>query len=369
LEFKIPFTKLHIKNFNMTENSDKLRRILSLDGGGIRGIMTGQILVALEEKLNKKYFEIHGVQAEKPIRLGQYFDFVAGTSTGGILACILLCRDDNDIDYPRFSAKEAVGIYMKYGKEIFQPTFSGKLPGFLSGVGGSKFAGERIETILKEYLGNRPLSEMLKPCLITSYDIQQRKAVFFTSHDAKEKDNADFPMWQVARSTSAAPTYFPPAKAKAKDDLEFHTIDGGLFANNPTMCAVIEAMKIFRDEKNKLSRLDNLFILSIGTGEIRKKYDYAEAVKWGILRWISPIIDIMMTAVSETVDYQLRKLYKTLGQPDQYYRIMPELGDANPEMDDTTDKNLEALRQAGIQCAYTNDDCLSLIAEKLILNA
>ncbi len=56
-------------------------------------------------------------------------------------------------------------------------------------------------------------------------------------------------------------------------------------------------------------------------------------------------------------------------QPEQNYRIMPELGDANPEMDDTTDKNLEALRQAGIQCAYANDDCLSLIAEKLILNA
>lgn len=346
----------------------QLRRILSLDGGGIRGILTGQILIALEEKLNKKYYEIHQKQAEKPIRLGQYFDFVAGTSTGGILTCILLYRDDNDPTYPKFSAKEAVNLYIKYGAEIFQPTFYGRLPGFLSGVGGSKFTGDRIEAILKEYLGNRPLSEMLKPCLITSYDIQQRRAVFFTSHDAKEKDNADFPMWQVARSTSAAPTYFPPAKAVARDDLEFHTIDGGLFANNPSMCAVIEAMKVFRDEENNLSRLDNLFILSIGTGEIRKKYNYAEALKWGILRWIMPIIDIMMTGVSETVDYQLKKLYKTLDRPEQYFRIMPELGDANPELDNVSAQNIEALRQAGIQCAYQNDAVLDKISEILIRN-
>ncbi len=351
------------------DNNEKLHRILSLDGGGIRGIMTGQVLVALEEKLNKKYFQINGKHTEKPIRLGQYFDFVAGTSTGGILTCLLLCRDDKDPDYPKFSAKEAVEMYMKFGRVIFKPTFSGKLPGFLSGIGGSKFTSLQIENILKQYLGERTMSELLKPCLITSYDIQQRRAVFFTSHDAKSKDNADFPIWQVARSTSAAPTYFPPAVAAAKDDLMFHTIDGGLFANNPTMCAVIEAMKIFRDEKNKLSRLDNLFILSIGTGEIKKKYEYVDALKWGILRWITPIIDIMMTAVAETVDYQVRKLYKNLERPNQYFRIMPELGDANPEMDDVKDSNLQALRQAGLNCAFQNEDSLDKIAEILIRNS
>ena len=352
----------------MTEEKAKLHRVLSLDGGGIRGIMTGQVLVTLEEKLNKKYFEVHGKQAPKPIRLGQYFDIVAGTSTGGILTCLLLCRDDEDPEYPRFSAKDAVQIYIKHGRDIFKPTFSGKMPGFLSGLSGSKFGSTQLENILKQFMGNRRMSELLKPCLITSYDIQERKAVFFTSHDAQCKDNADFPIWQVARSTSAAPTYFPPAKAVAKDELEFHTIDGGLFANNPTMCAVVEAMKIFRDEKNKLSRLDDLFILSIGTGEIRKKYSYSDAIKWGLLRWISPIIDIMMTAVSETVDYQLKKLYKALELEKQYYRIMPELCDANPEMDDVSDKNIEALRQAGIKAAYNHEEELDKIAEILIKN-
>ena len=93
-----------------------------------------------------------------------------------------------------------------------------------------------------------------------------------------------------------------------------------------------------------------------------------DAVKWGILRWITPIIDIMMTAVSETVDYQVRKLYKNLERPNQYFRIMPELGDANPEMDDVKDGNLQALRQAGLNCAFENEDCLETIAELLIKN-
>jgi uncharacterized protein len=346
----------------------KLKRILSLDGGGIRGILTGQILIALEEKLNKKYYQIHGKQAERHLRIGQYFDLIAGTSTGGILTCVLLCPDDKDKNYPKFSAKEAVGLYMEYGNKIFKPTWAGKLPGIFSGFGGSKFTGDELENILKQYLGNRPLSSMLKPCLITSYDIQQRRAVFFTSHDAKSKDNADFPMWQVARSTSAAPTYFPPATAVGKDDLIFHTIDGGMFANNPAMCAMIESFKVFKDMEGDTISPNDLFILSIGTGEIKKKYPYDDARKWGILKWLIPILDIMMTGVSETVDYQLKKLFKTMSKEKQYYRIMPNIGDASPDMDVVSSSNLEALRQAGLNTALQYDDDLDEIAELLIRN-
>lgn len=346
----------------------KLKRILSLDGGGIRGILTGKILEALEEKLNEAYTKKNGSPREKPLRLGEYFDMVAGTSTGGILTCILLCPSDDDPKYPRFSAKEAVDIYLKKGPQIFKPTWAGRMPGFLEGIGGSKFGDMSMEDVLKSYLGEKKLSDMLKPCLITTYDIQERSAVFFTSHDAKTKESKDFALWQVCRSTSAAPTFFPPAQARSGDDFLLHTIDGGLFANNPTMCAFVEGLKIFRDETKHLIAADRMMIVSIGTGEIKKKYAFTEAVKWGTLRWVKPIIDIMMTGVSETVDYQLRKLFKTIDCPDQYYRIMPELGDANPEMDDISNANLEALRQAGIKNADINEDTLEKIAKMLIEN-
>jgi uncharacterized protein len=350
-------------------NEKKLKRILSLDGGGIRGILTGQILVALEDKLNKKYVQLKGVHPEKPLRLGQYFDMISGTSTGGILTCILLCPSDDDPNYPKFTAKQAVDLYEKNGKTIFKRTFSGKLPGFLSGIGGSKYGRQTMEELLKSYFGNRMLSELMKPCLITSYDIQQRRAVFFTQHDALDKDNANFPIWQVARSTSAAPSYFPPAQAEAKDSLMLNTIDGGLFANNPTMCAMIEALKVFSTDKNDMIGPDALFIVSIGTGEIKKAYSYSEAVKWGILRWIAPIIDIMMTGVSETVHYQLNKLYKTMGHASSYYRILPELGEASPDMDVADDNNIFKLKQAGLATALKYDDELEEIATKLIQNS
>ena len=142
----------------------KLKRILSLDGGGIRGVLTGKVLESLEGKLNDAYTQKHGAPREKPLRLGEYFDMMAGTSTGGILTCILLCPSDDDPNYPKFSAKEAVDIYLKNGATIFKPTFYGRLPGFLEGLGGSKFGDLSMQDLLKSYLKEIKLSQMIKPC-------------------------------------------------------------------------------------------------------------------------------------------------------------------------------------------------------------
>ena len=348
-------------------DTKKLKRILSLDGGGIRGVMTAQILVALEDTLNERYKVKNGAARAKPIRLAEYFDMIAGTSTGGILTCILLVPSKDDPTYPRFSAREALDLYVNNGANIFKPTFSGRLPGFLNGIGGSKFGGLSMEKILESYLKDSRLTDMLKPCLITSYDIQMRRAVFFTSHDAAEDGKYNYFLKDVARSTSAAPTYFPPATARSADDLLLYTIDGGLFANNPSMCALIEGLKVFKKGAEMFSP-EYMMILSIGTGIIKKPYSYAQAIKWGILRWVTPLIDIMMSSVSETVDYQLKKLFKTLNVPDNYYRIMPDLGYADSEMSNVSTQNIEALRQAGIMCAEENSDKLVKIADELLNN-
>ena len=95
------------------ENQPRLKRILSLDGGGIRGILVGRILMALETKLNAEYTRRNGTSPARPIRLAQYFDMMAGTSTGGILTCLMLCPSEDDPTYPRFSAEDAVNLYLK----------------------------------------------------------------------------------------------------------------------------------------------------------------------------------------------------------------------------------------------------------------
>ena len=350
------------------ENQPRLKRILSLDGGGIRGILVGRILMALETKLNAEYTRRNGTSPARPIRLAQYFDMMAGTSTGGILTCLMLCPSEDDATYPRFSAEDAVNLYLQNASTIFKRTFYGKLPSPFEGIGGVKYGSLGIEDLMKKYMKDYRLSDMILPCLITSYDIQARKAVFFTSKDALERVDENFLMWQVARSTSAAPTYFPPAIAHIKEDALFHTIDGGLFANNPTMCAVVEALKIFKSGGKKLASPDEFMVLSIGTGSIKKEYPFKQAVKWGVLRWLKPIIDIMMSGVSETVDYQLRKLYATIDCSKQYHRIIPELGDADSEMDNITPKNLAALVAAGDMSARNIDVELNEIVGMLLDN-
>lgn len=345
----------------------KLIKLLSLDGGGIRGLVTAVILSSLEEKLNEQYLKKFKQAPERPIRIAQVFDMLAGTSTGGILGCLLLIPDPAVPHYPLYSANEAIDLYLKKGGQIFTKSTPGRMP-LGSTFFGAKYTNRQIETLLEEYFKNMRMSELLRPCLITSYDIEKRRAVFFSQHDAKEKGKMyDFLVKDVARSTSAAPTYFPPGRAASEASLIYHTIDGGLFANNPTMCAVIESMKLFRNEETEdLLNPGQLFVLSIGTGTVQKQYKYDKAQGWGTVNWISPIIDIMMSAVSETVDYQLRKLYDSINKKNQYVRIMPDLYTADSEMDNTTADNLEALRQAGLSNVMEFDDKLSEVAETLI---
>ena len=343
----------------------ELKRVLSLDGGGIRGVITAAILVSLEEKLNIQYKAKFHKDPEKPIRLAQCFDFMAGTSTGGILATALLCPSEDDPTYPRYSAKEALDIYLKNGKAIFSPSWAGSIPLF-KGLFGSKYGATNIEMVLEKYFGTLRLSNLLRPCLITSYDIKARKALFFTSHDANDEDGRkDFYLKDVTRSTSAAPTFFPPTQSKSLGGIMHSSIDGGLFANNPTMCAVIEASKLF-GKGESLHNPAKMLIISIGTGTVEKPYEYEKAKAWGLLGWVQPIIDIMMSGVSETVDYQLKKLYETIGRKQQYIRIKPQLINADSEMDNVSDSNLEALVSDGNACALANDELLCTIAATLV---
>ncbi len=342
-------------------NAERLYRILSLDGGGIRGILSGEVLTALEKKIIEK-------TGNPKARLAEYFDLIAGTSTGGILTCLILCPDDHNPGYPKYSAQEAVDLYLLNGKKIFKPTISGRLPGLLSGLLGAKFESSDLEVLLKEKFGDIKLSDLVKPSLIASYDIEQRKAVFFTQHDAKANPADDFYVRDIARATSAAPTFFSPTIIPAINKDQYYSIDGGVYANNPAMCAAVEALKLFSPSENELLSPSNMFLLSISTGSIKKPYSYEKARRWGLVGWVSPLINIMMSGVSETVDYQLRKLFMSINRSQNYARIEPALGNASQEMDDVSDQNLKALSQSGISCAQKNDDLLNTIVDVLIKN-
>jgi patatin-like phospholipase/acyl hydrolase len=340
--------------------NSKLTRILSIDGGGIRGILPGQILIRLEEKLKL-------LDSNPTARLADYFDLMAGTSTGGILTCIYLCPEAPGIDRPRFSAKEAVELYLTKGSKIFDVSVWQQIK-TAGGLLDEKYSAEALENTLKNYLNKLRLSELIKPCIITAYDIRYRRAHFFTQHDARAKESHDFYVRDVARATSAAPTYFEVSNIAAIDRKFYTLIDGGVFANNPALCAYSEARTLEFDSNRKKPVAAEMAILSIGTGNIDTPYKFNKAKDWGLVEWIKPVIDIMMSGVSETVDYHMRQIFDASEKSNQYLRIDPELGKANREMDDASYKNLKALEEAGKLSAIENDEKLTAFANLLIAN-
>ncbi len=355
------------------DNSQKLYRILTIDGGGVKGILSGQILVALEAKLNNLYEKKFGAPRAKPVRVAEYFDFVAGTSTGGILTCLLLHSNqpkpqgalDKQLCIPDRTATDAVKLYVEHCQQIFTKSIWSKIP-FLNGIFGPKFKIGGYEKLLKTYFKSDKMSDLTRPCLIASYDIEVRRAVFFTQGDAIRSHDFDYPLTQVIRATSAAPTYFPPEKVKSPNikNQPIYAIDGGVFANNPSMCAFVEAIKMNVGKTN----FDNFYIVSLGLATKQDSYDFKKAIGWGLIKWIQPIISIMMSGVSETVDYQLRKIYGAIGKPDYYTRIVPDLGEASTSIELTTHENIKALTDAGLVATIAYNDALDKIAQTIFNN-
>ncbi|HEX8517147.1 MAG TPA: patatin-like phospholipase family protein [Bacteroidia bacterium] len=335
----------------------ELLKILSIDGGGIRGVLPGQVIVALESKIQR-------LSGNQDARIADYFDLFAGTSTGGILTCLYLTPGTDG--RARFSAKDAVDIYLKNGGTIFQESFRHKAFS-MNGFTEEKYPSGAIEGLLNDYFGNSRLSQLLKPCIITSYNIHKRSTHFFTQHDAKEKPGYDYFLREVARATSAAPTYFEPARATSLSGVSYPLVDGGVFANNPALCAYAEARHQFCSEGgSKKVTADNMFMLSLGTGSVKKSYDYDKAAGWGKLGWIEPVLDIMMSGASDTIDFQLKQIFDAGDNGDNYIRINPEMGEADTEMDNASEENLKALKEAGIATAEKYDDDLEKIAQFLV---
>lgn len=340
-------------------------KILSLDGGGIRGIITCVILKYIEEQLQK---------LDNPnAKIGDYFDLIAGTSTGGILASILLYPDSNK--KAKYSVETALDLYAKHGESIFNVSFWQQLINPF-GLFNERISQKALERQLENVFGNLEIKDFTKPCLITSYDIFHRKAKFFTSHEAGS-DLENFYAKDICRATAAAPTYFEPARIKSLYGQEFTLIDGGVYANNPALCAYAEARKIEfskvlgQPEKKDFPKISDMIIVSIGTGQVLKPYTFRQFENAGKVKWIQPLIDILLSSNVETTDYHLKKMYETLGTRNRqnYHRLMPSLKNASPEMDDVSSKNIYELIQAGLSYIDQNRKELNEIAKKLIKNS
>ena len=328
-------------------------RVLSIDGGGIRGLIVAVVLAKFENLIRRK--------TSLDVRLADFFDFVSGTSTGGIIATGLLIPDENG--RPLYSAQDIVNFYLKDGKDIFSNDLFGNIKSFW-GIFDSKFSERGIEGALEKYFSNAKLSDLLKPCLVTSYEIFLRKNFFFASHRAKKERARDFYLKDLVRATSAAPTYFRAAKISSLEDESFFLIDGGLFANNPSLCAYSEIRNRFIGHPTA----KDMFILSLGTGKVKRPYLYDKARKWGKLGWIVPVIDILMSSGSEAVDFHLRKIFESVDCSDDYVRIEPDISDVSSQLDNVDAQNLKNLVLLGEKEFERNFDFFDRLSDELILD-
>ncbi len=337
-------------------------RILSIDGGGIRGILPGIILSRLEEKLQV-------YSKDTNARLADYFDLFSGTSTGGILSLSYLVPDENQ--RPCLSAKDAVNLYLDRGNEIFKVSTWQKIKS-LGGIINEKYSAYQLEKELNNTFKDFWLKDLLKPCIISAYDVKNGKPHFFKQHKSQNKIY-NFKVRDVARATSAAPTYFKVAKVKNEINTSFPLLDGGVFANNPSLVAYSEARTMSFEGKADFPTAKNMMIVSLGTGSKSQSYEYDKVKNWGQIKWIKPVIEIMMSGNSSTTHYHLNQIFDTLkdiADKNAYYRLEPELLTADTEMDNASVENLRRLKEDALNFISnkTIDQQLTTIAQKLIEN-
>ena len=293
----------------------KARRILSMDGGGIRGLVTCEWLAGVEGAL---------AGAGKPGLL-RSFDLLAGSSTGAVIACGLAIG---------MSPRDIGALYREHGHAIF-PGIAGRLwsrAGRLltQGVSAPKYDGKGLEKVLKRVFGDTTLGQAQVPLMITSYDTISRTPVMFKSFKAAHKA---IPMWEACRASAAAPTYFPAHGMKV-EGRNCALIDGGVLANNPTACAIAEALR--KDAKADIPQ--DLVVLSVGSGQHTRSIDLKSAREWGAIEWAVPIIDVLFDGNGESVDYIARHLVG-----DGYFRMQTELLVGMDDLDDVSATNLAAL--------------------------
>ena len=332
-------------------------RILTIDGGGIRGIIPAAVAVYIENRIQR-------ITKNPDARIADYFDFIAGTSTGGILTSTYLCPAIEGGHTYRFTAEDALRFYLEKGSYIFSSDLWDKFTS-MGGIMKARYPHQTLEKLLNVTFRQTRISELVKPCLLTSYDLEKKCPVYFQSHVAKTNEAFDFFIKDACRATSSAPTFFEPARIYSAAGVPYTLVDGSVFANNPTLCALTEASVLFADKGVPLLA-DQFEVVSLGTGRNQKVYTYEQVKDWGGLGWLNPLLDVMINGASDVIERVVSVQFQSLQATHQYHRIQPELTEANQDMDDVTEGNIANLMKVAASCIEKNKDELELVVNRLI---
>lgn len=271
-------------------------KMLSIDGGGIRGVFAISILQAIEK------------ETKHPI--ADMFDVVAGTSTGAIIAASIALN---------ISMDQILESYKSYGEKIF--VRQAKV-----GLFKSVYNDRYLRRLLQKAFGEKTLADIEKPLLIPAVDITHGKPFIHRSNFGhREKGDLAIKVWDAVLSSCSAPVYFPPNNVENR----YLSIDGGLWANNPSLVCITEAVHYFN------TPLSDINIVSVGTGQQKIDFSIDSEKHWGVRQWlpfhfpsmkVTPkLLDLALNLSSESVSYHCQLLLK-----DQFLRINEELGEEVP---------------------------------------
>jgi patatin-like phospholipase/acyl hydrolase len=300
-------------------------------------------------------------------RIADYFDVVAGTSTGGLVTAMLTAPDSDN--RPIFAAKDINRFYLEHAPMIFpessRNSFFNMVISFFGMMTGPKYDGIYLRTLVRDLLGDLTIKQTLADVILPTFDIRHLQPVIFTTDDAKADVSKDALLSDICLGTSAAPTFLPAYYFETTDangnTRSFDLIDGSMAANNPTQIAITHIrreMMLGNFEFLDIDQIElstSLLVLSLGTGiaQHEEKYNSAEASEWGLINWLyndgsTPLIDVYGDASADMVDVHVSTLFQSLPAEKNYLRMQEDKlsGDAT-SMDIATTENMNTLVEIG----------------------
>lgn len=260
-------------------------RILSIDGGGIRGLIPATVLTRLEKR--------------NPGFLSR-FDLFAGTSTGGLISLALAYG---------LTPPQIIELYKDFGPKVFADSSIDDIRD-LGSLIGADYSIQAFKSILIERFGKITIGELPRKVLIPTFDLDNQpenegqrtwKAKFFHNYVGQDSDGDEL-MVDVAIRTSVAPTYFPIYQGY---------IDGGVVASNPSVCALAQALH----ESTGAQKIRDIVLLSLGTGQNPRYLDTQDG-DWGLVQWAPHIVNLMLEGGGKLADYQCHQILS-----ERYHRI------------------------------------------------
>ena len=282
--------------------SNKYKKVLSFDGGGVRAIIGIYFLKRLEQETSKSIFDS--------------FDLFIGTSAGATNALMLGVNGSSIDDIEKFWTKENL-------RKIMNQSFIDKTSILQT---RPKYNNEGKKEILSKFFSHKQIGEALKPVIVTAYDLEERKPVLISSYS-----DSKVSVVEAANASSAAPIYFPTVDMSDGRWL----IDGGIATNNPSLLGYIEAKKLFGTDKIK--------VLGIGAGLNKRKINGRSSRNWGAIGWLRH--DILGIMLESSLQNEILK--DLIG--DKYLRVNSAIHKVNRRMDDISDQNLLRIRELSDQ--------------------